>query len=564
MRGRTVLVVTFIVAAAVGVVTAARPPAPESERNLSRLDLLPRSRGCTQAATPTGLPGGSQGFRAEPPRFADPARRQTLAGAFVEIDRVVRDYAVRAHIPGAAWGLVIDGELAHLGVAGTREVGKEAPVDGDTVFRIASMTKSFTAMAILSLRDEGRLSLDDPAERYVPELRGLAYPTEDAPRLTVRHLLSHAAGLPEDNPWGDQQLSATEEQLSALLRGGIPFSNSPGVAYEYSNLGFAILGRIVVRVSGVSYREFVTARILRPLGMASSTLEPSEVPKGRLAHGYRWEDETWKEEPPLPDGAFGSMGGMLTSVRDLSRYVGAFLDAWPPRNGAEKSPVRRSSLREMQQAWRWRPATVGLEGASGAPRLNAGGYGFGLGMSQTCQFDHVVAHSGGLPGFGSLMRWLPEYGVGFIAFGNRTYTGWGGVADQVFAMLAKTGGLQPREVQPSPALAAAHDAVSRLVVAWDAGLIRQIAAVNLFLDRSEERRRADFEHLRAEVGTCRADGRFEVVENPLRGSWLLQCERGRVRASVTLAPTMPPTVQYLEVHAVPASGEPPRRPTCGQ
>ena len=83
----------------------------------------------------------------------------------------------------------------------------QAPVTPDSVFRIASMTKSFTAAAILSLRDAGKLSLDDAAETYVPELKGLAYPTSDSPRLTIRHLLSHATGFPEDNPWGDQQLA---------------------------------------------------------------------------------------------------------------------------------------------------------------------------------------------------------------------------------------------------------------------------------------------------------------------------------------------------------------------
>ena len=179
------------------------------------------------------------------------------------------------------------------------------------------MTKSFTAMSILKLRDDGKLSLDDPAERYVPELKGLKYPTTDSPRITIRHLLSHSSGFPEDNPWGDQQLADTEEQLSQMLRGGIPFSNAPGIAYEYSNLGFAILGRIVVNVSGMPYPDYVAANVLRPLGMTSTTLEPSAVPPQRLAHGYRWEDAQWKDEPLLANGSFGSMGGMLTSVSDL-------------------------------------------------------------------------------------------------------------------------------------------------------------------------------------------------------------------------------------------------------
>jgi len=101
----------------------------------------------------------------------------TLAAGFAEVDRQLAEYAAQAHAPGAAWGVIVDGRLAHTGVTGYRDVAARAPVDADTVFRIASMTKSFTAMSILRLRDEGRLSLDDEAERYVPELKGLKYPT---------------------------------------------------------------------------------------------------------------------------------------------------------------------------------------------------------------------------------------------------------------------------------------------------------------------------------------------------------------------------------------------------
>src|SRR5690348_803182 len=100
---------------------------------------------------------------AQPARFADPERLAKLSSAFAEIDRVFREQAEREHIPGAAWAIVIDGRVAHAGVAGVRDVDTRAPVDTNTVFRIASMTKSFTAMAILKLRDEGKLSLDDPA-----------------------------------------------------------------------------------------------------------------------------------------------------------------------------------------------------------------------------------------------------------------------------------------------------------------------------------------------------------------------------------------------------------------
>ena len=215
--------------------------------------------------------------------FDDPARAAKLATAYPQVDRVMREFVARENVPGAAWGIVIDGELVHLGTTGLREVETSQPVRGDSVFRIASMTKSFTAMAILKLRDAGKLSLDDPAERHVPELRGLRPLTSDAPAITLRHLLTQSAGFPEDNPWGDQQLGISEEAFSRLMREGIPFSNPPGVAYEYSNYGFAILGRVIANVSGLPYTQYVEREILRPLGMASTTLEPRSVPPARIA-----------------------------------------------------------------------------------------------------------------------------------------------------------------------------------------------------------------------------------------------------------------------------------------
>ena len=481
--------------------------------------------------------------------FPNAERQAQLARAFPDIDRLFRAFAERSRVPGIAYGILIDGQLVHTGVVGVRSLETRAPVDLDTVFRIASMTKSFTAIAVLRLRDEGKLSLDDAAERYVPELAALTYPTTDSPRLTIRHLLSHAEGFPEDNPWGDRQLAATDDDMSRMMRQGIPFSTAPGTAYEYSNYGFAILGRIVARVSGMPYADYVSRHILTPLGMTATTLEPASVPRDRLARGYRWEDGGWKEEPPLPDGAFGPMGGMVTSTKDLARYVGFLMSAWPPRDDPETGPIRRSSAREMQQVWRPSPATVTRDQVDMPLRLNAGGYAFGLRVWQTCGQRHLVAHSGGLPGFGSHMRWLPEHGVAIIAMGNLTYTSWGRVADDVVDVLAATGGLQPRVPQPSLSLLAAKDAVSRLITGWDDKLADSIAADNLFLDESRERHRARFEQLRTRHGACRPDVGFDV-ENALRGVWKMTCDRGSLRVGITLAPTMPPRVQSLSVTSI--------------
>jgi CubicO group peptidase (beta-lactamase class C family) len=504
----------------------------------------------------------AQSSLAPPATFADPDRVAKLTRALPRIDSLMADFAARNRVPGIAYGVIVDGALLHVRALGLREVPSRSAVDTSSVFRIASMTKSFTALAILQLRDAGRIALDAPAETYVPELAGLRYPTSDAPRITVRHLLTHSAGFPEDNPWGDQQLAATDDDLARMLRTGVPFSNVPGVAYEYSNLGFALLGRIVQNVSGLPYAQYIRERVLRPLGMTSTTMQAREVPASRLAHGYRVRDGEWIEEAPLPDGSFGAMGGMLTSAADLSRWVALMLDAWPPRDGAESPVLRRSSLREMQQVGRMRPTSVVRDVATDALSLSAGGYGYGLGLTQTCAFGQVIAHSGGLPGFGSMMRWLPDYGVGIIALGNRTYTPWGGTVDQALALLAETGALQPRVPQPSPVLLAMRAQVSQLVQSWDQGLADRTAAMNLFLDEPGPRRAAAIAQLRdAAGGQCRNDGPF-VVENALRGQWRMQCATGALRVGITLAPTEPARVQQLTVTAMRDGEQLGAVPTC--
>src|SRR5687767_838105 len=186
--------------------------------------------------------------------------------------------------------------------------------------------------------------------------------------------------------------------------------------------------------------------------MTSTTFHKEEVPRDRLALGYRWEGEQWKPEPVLAHGSFGAMGGLWTSAHDLARYVAFLMSAFPPRDEAEQGPVRRSSAREMQQAWRAQPSGACRAAVDAPLQLGVSAYGYGLGVSQDCRFGHIVGHGGGLPAYGSLMRWLPEHGVGLIAMGNVTYAGFGGVFNDALAALYRTGALQPRVVQPSTVL----------------------------------------------------------------------------------------------------------------
>lgn len=490
-------------------------------------------------------------FAAEPlpePRFADPERARKLASAFPEIEKVFLERVERQHMPGAVLGVIIDGQLVWVKSAGVADIKSRAAVTPETVFRIASMTKSFTAMAILKLRDEGKLALDDPVSKYVPSLADLPYPTKDSPVLTIRHLLSHSEGFPEDNPWGDRQLAQSDDAIKRFMRSGIPFSNAPGVAFEYSNFGFAILGQVVAAVSRRPYTDYIKDEILLPLGMNSSTFEAAQVPRARMAPGYRWEDNVWKDEPILAHGSFGAMGGLWTTANDLARYVSFLMSAYPPRDEAEKGPIRRSSAREMQQMARWQPAFALRGTVDGPVQLSVSTYGYGLGVAQDCRFTHVVAHGGGLPGYGSLMRWFPEYGVGIIAMGNLTYAGFGGLFGDAANALYRTGAMQPRVPQPSRALLSSQQDVTRLIMNWDDALAQRIAADNLFLDETLARRAARMKELKTKHGACTPATTIDA-ENALRGRWRMKCERGWLDVGITLAPTTPPLVQFIGVQS---------------
>ena len=478
-----------------------------------------------------------------PPRFADPDRVAKLQSAMPEIDRVFRAYATAHKIPGMIWGVVIDGQVAHLSSFGVRDRASQAPITPDTAFRIASMTKSFTALAVLKLRDDGRLSLDDPLSRWMPEFARMERPTRDTPPLTIRQLLSHSAGFPEDNPWGDQQLSATDAMLDDWLARGIPFSTPPGTRYEYSNYAFGLLGRVVTKAAGMPYEQYVRTEILSKLHMNRSTFRFADVSPSERAVGYRLKpDETYAEEPPLPHGVFGAMGGLLTTATDLGKYVAFHLSAWPARDDEDAGPVGRGSVREM--AHLWTPANLTAQLVDGRLRASERGYGFGLGVTSDCRFEHIVAHGGGLPGFGSYMAWLPDYGVGMFAMATLTYSGPSEPISKAWDVMLATGGLRRRELRPTPLQARMRDHLLNLWNRWDDADAKQIAAVNFFLDAPSAERQAEIRALKQEVGEC-TDAGPVIPENWMRGQFNITCAQGTVGVFFTLAPTQPPAVQHL-------------------
>lgn len=484
-----------------------------------------------------------------------------LTQAIRNADAAADRFLEGKHIPGVVYGVVAGGELVHVRGLGTLRVGEDAPPDVDSVFRIASMTKSFTAATILSLRDDGHLRLDDPVAAFVPDLADRRGPTTDSPMITIRHLLTMAAGFPTDDPWGDRQQALDLERFAALLRDGPWQTWAPGTRFEYSNLGYGILGRVITAAAGREYRDVVRERILEPLGMTATTFDLDDVPAARAARGYVWRDDVYVEEPIDGYGALASMGGVFTSVRDLSRWVGGFTDAFPPRNDADEGhPLSRSSRREMQQLQATIPPTVDAGAPDAAPVVTASGYGFGLFVTDDLRLGRIVSHSGGYPGFGSNMRWQTASGLGVIALANHRYAPMSLLGAELLTALAETGAVAPRRIQPAPALIDARTAVERLIAAWDDDLAARTFAMNVQLDEPLDRRRAELERLRATHGPLAPDPEEPTEsDGPAAMSWWLRGERGgRVRIAISLSPEPEPKVQTLTVGVVPEPDAPTR------
>ncbi|MDX9930711.1 MAG: serine hydrolase domain-containing protein [Bacteroidales bacterium] len=502
--------------------------------------------GCNQQA-PDSVEGSLPGHPYAIPRFDDSTSFSTLEKAFPVIDRLFVTYAERNHLPSISYGIIAGGRLVHSLSIGTANIEKGIPSSERTLYRIASMSKSFTAMAILKLRDEGKLSLRDPVEKCIGEMANAGRLTADASPVTILDLMTMSSGLPEDNPWADRQLDDTDEELLEVLRKGLSWSNVPGVNYEYSNLGFAMLGRIITLVSGKPFQKYITENILRPLGMNDTGYEYGDMHEEQLAPGYQWSNGTWNGVPLLHDGSYGSIGGMISSVEDFSRYVALHLDAWPPRDDAENGPVRRSTIREMQQPWRFSSLASTARDGRGEPCPNVTGYGYGLAWRKDCRGIVRIGHSGGLPGFGSAWQIYPDYGIGIVSFANNTYAGTTNINTIALDSLVAVGNLRPRALATSSILRQRLEEIIEILPGWKEEQTA-IFADNFFQDESVEIRRATAQRIFDEAGQV-IRIHEPVPLNQLRGSVIIECERRNIRVSITLNPEREALIQQLDIRS---------------
>ncbi|GAA2491268.1 serine hydrolase domain-containing protein [Terrabacter carboxydivorans] len=295
--------------------------------------------------------------------------------------------------PGVSVGVVRDGQLVWSAHVGSARLGPApAPATDDTQFMIGSVTKTFTALAVMSLRDEGRLSLDDTLETYLPGTRHA--------RVPLRQLLAHASGLQRE-PVGHIWESLEAPEREAFIAGVeeaeqvLPSHH----AFHYSNLAYGLLGAVVERVTGQDWEHVVRERILDPLGMTRTGLTPA----ADRAVGYQVDPYagTAGEEPLFTLNATAPLGGLWSTVADIGRYA-----AYVAR--PDDRVVQPDTVEEM-----CRPIIMtDVDGWSGA-------YGLGFGMGR--RGDRVyVGHGGAMPGFLTGLRVRRKDGVGAIVFANAT------------------------------------------------------------------------------------------------------------------------------------------------
>jgi CubicO group peptidase (beta-lactamase class C family) len=369
-------------------------------------------------------------------------------------------------IPGVSVGVVVDQELIWSRGLGWADVAAQRPAAPDTIYGICSISKLFTAIAVMRERDAGRLRLDDPVAAHLPYFR-LEATLPGAPPVTVRDLLTHSGGVPRESAqpyWTDPEFAfpTTEEIVGGLA--GQRMLYPPERYYQYSNLGLALLGQVVERTSGEVYADYVRRHLIAPLRLASTTPALPEDEAGRrLATGYgRLLREGRRDVMPLyRTRGIAPAAGFASTVEDLAAFA-----AWQFRllGGGDNEVIAAATLREMQ-----RPQWIDPDWKV------TRGLGFWVGRLDDTT---LVGHSGDCPGYRTTIRLDPRRKLAVVVLMNAMNVSPEKVASQLLKLLWPA----LKAAQGASAPAALPADLSRfgglyasawgetVVVPWDGGL----------------------------------------------------------------------------------------------
>jgi CubicO group peptidase (beta-lactamase class C family) len=315
---------------------------------------------------------------------------------WTNVRRFFRQQVADAGIVGASLVIVRGDKVEGEEFVGYQENESRRPVDRDTIYHWASITKTFTGIAIMQLRDRGLLALDDPVVKYVPEVRQIHNPYGDAAQITIRRLMSHSAGLRASTwPWGgDRAWHPFEPTRWSQLVAMFPYTEvlfAPGTEYRYSNPGIILLGRVIETLSGDDYEMYITKNILMPLEMHRTFFDTAPYHlRDRRSHSYLRTDAGLEEMRfDFDTGITVSNGGLNAPVTDMARYLGFLIG---DRARAEYDGVlRRASLEEM-----WVPVIRATDGEGGSGSDVQAGLSFFVERQLGIE---LIGHSGNQNGF---------------------------------------------------------------------------------------------------------------------------------------------------------------------
>ncbi len=340
--------------------------------------------------------------------------------AVTEFRTLYRAEVAKAGIVGSSFYVIRDGRIVVADHLGEQDADAHVPVDAQTIYHWASITKTMTGIAILQLRDRGLLKLDDPIIRYVPELAKVHDPFGDPGAITIRQLMSHSAGFRNGTwPWRNKDWQPFEPPSWKQLEAMLPYTEvqfKPGSRFSYSNPGIVYLGQVIERLSGEDFEVYIDKNILRPLGMHASYFDrtpPFLLP--HRAHSYYIRDGKRVAAPFDADtGVTVSNGGLNAPLPDMAKYV-AFLLGDPKRAAEYDLILKRASLDEM-----WQPQISAGEDFTQGRMASTTWSGLSFFVDRPDGI-RIIGHNGDQNGFRAYLSLCPDQHLGtLLAFNTET------------------------------------------------------------------------------------------------------------------------------------------------
>jgi len=471
-----------------------------------------------------------------------------------ELDALFGQYTAAGQARGLVYGLAGPEGLLHSAGFGVVNEAGLVP-DENTVFPIASMSKSFVACAALLARDRGALSLEDPITKWLPEFSAVGTAEDPCQPPTVRMLFSMCGGLTEDNSWVDPFIDATEQDLLAQVSRGLRYSHLPGTVYEYSNLGYTLAGLAVARAVGQPIERFVENEVLAPLGLASTCFDNAAPADIVRASGYSLDaNGQWVRFPHMASGAFAAAGGLMSSVRDLATWITWLGSAFRAPNSRDAGPLSRSSRRELQRIHMVETPSITTH-ADGGLHFDVSGYGLGLFISMDLRRGTVVSHVGGLPGFILFMAWHPDSGSGIVVLTNSHRGEPSTLATEALGRVLAKNSTPAETIVLWRETVELRKSAEQLIRNWDDALADRIFAENVDFDHPLKERRAEIDQLVGEIGPLGDPTPVTDIVSAATSAdvtWSIPGTRGELLCMIHLTPVNPARIQEFVVQGFPA------------